>query len=74
MSNKDWDPNLTPEQNYVLKQEGTESPGSSALNNEKRKYTIPLDTILLDEQGGRQKKRVQDLIKTRNNRPMRLRE
>ena len=44
------------------------------LNNEKRKYTIPLDTILLDEQGGRQKKRVQDLIKTRNNRPMRLRE
>ena len=44
------------------------------LNNEKRKYTIPLDTILLDEKGGRQKKRVQDLIKTRNNRPMRLRE
>ena len=33
---KDWDPNLTPEQNYVLKQEGTESPGSSPLNNEKR--------------------------------------
>ena len=44
------------------------------LNNEKRKLTIPSDTILLDEQGGRQKKRVQDLIKTRNNRPMRLRE
>ena len=36
MSTKDWDPNLTPEQNYVLKQEGTESPGSSPLNNEKR--------------------------------------
>ena len=36
MSNKDWDPNLTPEQNYVLRQEGTESPGSSSLNNEKR--------------------------------------
>ena len=36
MSNKDWDPNLTPEQNYVLKQEGTESPGSSPLNQEKR--------------------------------------
>ena len=36
MSNKDWDPNLTPEQNYVLRQEGTESPGSSPLNNEKR--------------------------------------
>ena len=33
---KDWDPNLTPEQNYVLKQEGTESPGSSSLNQEKR--------------------------------------
>jgi len=36
MSNKDWDPNLTPEQNYILRQEGTESPGSSSLNNEKR--------------------------------------
>ena len=36
MKNKDWDSNLTPEQNYILKQEGTESPGSSALNNEKR--------------------------------------
>ena len=37
MSNKDWDPSLTPEQNYDLRQEGTESPGSSSLNNEKRK-------------------------------------
>ena len=36
MENKDWDPNLTPEQNYVLRQEGTESPGSSPLNQEKR--------------------------------------
>ena len=36
MKNKDWDSNLTTEQNYVLKQEGTESPGSSPLNNEKR--------------------------------------
>ena len=36
MSNKDWDSNLTPEQNYILRQEGTESPGSSPLNNEKR--------------------------------------
>ena len=36
MTNKDWDPNLTPEQNYILKQEGTEPPGSSPLNNEKR--------------------------------------
>ena len=40
MSNKDWDPNLTPEQNYVLKQEGTESPGSSPLNNENREDLI----------------------------------
>ena len=44
------------------------------LNNKKRKLTIPSDTILLNEQGLRQKKRVQELIKTRNNRPMRLRE
>ena len=36
MSNKNWDPNLTPEQNYVLSQEGTEAPGSSKLNEEKR--------------------------------------
>ena len=36
MSNKNWDSNLSPEQNYVLKQEGTESTGSSPLNNEKR--------------------------------------
>ena len=35
---KDWDPNLTQEQNYVLKQEGTESPGSSPLNQEKRGF------------------------------------
>ena len=36
MKNKDWDSNLSPEQNYILKQEGTEPPGSSPLNNEKR--------------------------------------
>ena len=36
MKNKDWDSNLTPEQNYILKQEGTEAPDSSHLNNEKR--------------------------------------
>ena len=36
MKNKDWNPNLTPEQNYILKQEGTEAPGSSPLNDEKR--------------------------------------
>ena len=36
MNNKNWNANLTSEENYVLKQEGTESPGSSPLNNEKR--------------------------------------
>ena len=36
MKNKDLVADLTPEQNYVLKQEGTEPPGSSPLNNEKR--------------------------------------
>ncbi len=39
MTNKNWDPNLTPEQNYVLKQEGTEPAGSSILNSEKREGT-----------------------------------
>ena len=43
---KDWDPNLTPEQNYVLKQEGTESPGSSPLNHEKRHPTIGNDVVI----------------------------
>ena len=38
--NKNWDPNLTPEQNYILKQEGTEAPGSSPLNNEKEMEVI----------------------------------
>ena len=32
-----WNNNLTPEQNYILKNEGTEAPGSSHLNQEKRK-------------------------------------
>ena len=51
MINKEWDPNLTPEQNYVLKQEGTESPGSSHLNNEKREgsyYCVGCGTKLFD--------------------------
>ena len=39
MKSKDWDSNLTPEQNYILKQEGTEPPGSSPLNSEKREGT-----------------------------------
>ena len=34
--NKNWNPELSPEQNYILKEEGTEPPGSSPLNNEKR--------------------------------------
>tara|TARA_B100001996_G_scaffold23666_1_gene18526 strand:+ start:292 stop:669 length:378 start_codon:yes stop_codon:yes gene_type:complete len=36
MNEKDWDSRLTPEQNYILKKEGTEPPDSSPLNNEKR--------------------------------------
>ena len=51
MQNKDWDPNLTPEQNYVLRQEGTESPGSSPLNNEKREgsyHCVGCGTKLFD--------------------------
>ena len=51
MSNKDWDPNLTPEQNYILRQEGTESPGSSPLNNEKREgsyHCVGCGTKLFD--------------------------
>ena len=51
MSSKDWDPNLTPEQNYVLRQEGTESPGSSPLNNEKREgsyHCVGCGTKLFD--------------------------
>ena len=31
-----WNKSLTPEQNYILKEEGTEPPGSSNLNQEKR--------------------------------------
>ena len=34
--NKNWTPELSPEQNYILKEEGTEPPGSSPLNNERR--------------------------------------
>ena len=48
MSNKDWDPNLTPEQNYVLRHEGTESPGSSPLNNEKEKVLIIVLGVILN--------------------------
>ena len=31
MSNK-WNSDLTPEQNYILKEEGTEPPGSSPVS------------------------------------------
>ena len=51
MSNKDWDPNLSPEQNYVLRQEGTESPDSSPLNKEKREgsyHCVGCGTKLFD--------------------------
>ena len=51
MNSKDWDPNLTPEQNYVLRQEGTETPGSSPFNNEKREgsyHCIGCGTKLFD--------------------------
>ncbi len=37
---EEWKRILTPEQFYVLRKEGTERPGSSPLNNEKRKGTF----------------------------------
>ena len=52
MKNKNWDSNLTPEQNYILKQEGTEAPGSSELNNEKREgsyHCVACGTKLLTQ-------------------------
>ena len=51
MKNKQWDSNLTPEQNYVLKQEGTEAPGSSILNSENREgayHCVGCGTKLFD--------------------------
>ena len=36
MKNKNWNSNLTPEQNYILYQEGTEPAGTSILNKENR--------------------------------------
>lgn len=51
--NKNWNNNLTPEQNYILKHEGTEPPGSSHLNNEKRKgsyHCAGCDTKLFESE------------------------
>ena len=37
---EEWRKRLTKEQFYILREEGTERPGSSPLNNEKRKGTF----------------------------------
>ena len=40
LSVEEWQKRLTPEQFHVLRQEGTERPGSSPLNGEKRNGTF----------------------------------
>ena len=51
MNFKKWNKKLTPEQNYILKEEGTEPPGSSPLNSEKREgayFCAGCDTKLFE--------------------------
>ncbi len=51
MNFKNWNKKLTPEQNYILKEEGTEPPGSSPLNSEKREgayFCAGCDTKLFE--------------------------
>ena len=40
LTNAEWQDRLTDMEYYVLREEGTERPGSSALNSEKRKGTF----------------------------------
>ena len=49
--NKKLNKDLTPEQNHILYEEGTEAPGSSSLNNEKREgsyHCVNCETKLFD--------------------------
>ena len=47
MKNKNWNPDLSPEQNYILKHEGTEPAGSSELNYEKEREDITAQDVEL---------------------------
>ena len=51
MVEEKYNTELTPEQNFILKQEGTETPGSSPLNKETRKgsyYCVGCGTKLFE--------------------------
>jgi peptide-methionine (R)-S-oxide reductase len=59
LSDAQWRARLSPEQYQVLRKEGTERPGSSALNDEKRKGTyqcagcaLPLFTSAMKYESG----------------------